>query len=93
MTTKTMTLELPAPLYAALQSLAEDEQQDLAEVIAGLVESAHHRRAWLRDLAALREQIRQDGGLNVGTTKDQVVERLRQTRREIFEAEYAHLYR
>ncbi len=93
MGTKTMTLELPAPLYAALQSLAEDEQQDLAEVIAGLVESAHQRRAWVRDLAALCEQIRQDGGLQVGTTKDQVVERLRQTRREIFEAEYAHLYR
>ena len=90
---KTMTLELPAPLYAALQSLAEDEQQDLTEVIAGLVESAHQRRAWIRDLVALGEQIRQDGGLQVGTTKDQVVERLRQTRHEIFEAEYAHLYR
>ena len=93
METKTMTLELPAPLYAALQSLAEDEQQDLTEVIAGLVESAHQRRAWVRDLAALREQIRQDGGLQVGTTKDQVVEQLRQIRHEIFEAEYAHLYR
>jgi hypothetical protein len=46
----------------------------------------------LRDLTALREEIRQAGGLKVGTTKDEVVERLRQTRREIFEAEYAHLY-
>jgi len=44
-------------------------------------------------MAFSREQIRQDGGLQVGTTKDEVVERLRQTRREIFEAEYAHLYR
>lgn len=60
---------------------------------ARLVVAANQRRAWLRNLATLREQIRQDGGLQVGTTKDEVVERLRQTRREIFEAEYAHLYR
>jgi hypothetical protein len=31
--------------------------------------------------------------VQVGTTKDAVVERLRQTRHDIFEAEYAHLYR
>mgnify|MGYP006955168391 CR=1 FL=1 len=41
----------------------------------------------------LREQIRREGGLHVGATKEDVVERLRQTRREIFDAEYAHLYR
>jgi hypothetical protein len=43
-------------------------------------------------LTALREQIRQEGGLSVGLTKEELVERLRQTRTEIFEAEYAHLY-
>ncbi|MGQ9626823.1 MAG: hypothetical protein ACUVV0_07965 [Anaerolineae bacterium] len=89
----TVTIQLPAQLYADLQSLAKDEQVDLVEVIAHLVAMAHERRAWLRDLTALREQIRQDGGLQVGMTKDEVVERLRQTRRNIFEAEYAHLYR
>ena len=50
-------------------------------------------RGWLRDLAELREQIKRDGGLNVGSTKEEIVERLRQTRREIFLTEYAHLYR
>ena len=54
---------------------------------------ASQRRDWLRDLTTLGEQIRQDGGLQVGATREEVVERLRQTRREIFEAEYAHLYR
>jgi len=44
---------------------------------------ASQRRAWLHDLKALREQIRRDGGLRVGTTKEEVVKRLRQTRREI----------
>jgi hypothetical protein len=93
MNTTTVTLQLPASLYAELQALATDEQTDLVEVIACLVAMARQRRAWLRDLRALREQIHQDGGLQVGTTKEQVVERLRQTRREIFETEYAHLYR
>jgi hypothetical protein len=72
--------------------LATDEQTDPAEIIGRLVAMASQRRAWVRDLTALREQVHQDGGLHVGSTKDEVVERLRQTRRQIFEAEYAHLY-
>lgn len=88
-----VAFEIPAQLYADLQSLAADEETDPVEVIARLVATAGQRRAWLRDLAALREQIRQDGGLLVGVTKEEVVERLRQTRRETFKAEYAHLYR
>jgi 16S rRNA G1207 methylase RsmC len=93
MDTTTVTLQLPASVYTELQSLAQDEQTDPVEIIVRLVAMARRRRVWLRDLAALREQIRQDGGLQVGTSKDDVVERMRQTRREIFEAEYAHLYR
>ena len=93
MSTKTVVLQLPASLYAELQSLATEEQTDPVGLIARMIAAANQRRTWLRNLAALREQIRQDGGLQVGTTKDEVVERLRQTRREIFEAEYAHLYR
>jgi hypothetical protein len=88
-----VTIQLPAALHDELQTLAADEQADLVEVITRLVAMAGQRRGWLRDLKALREQIRQDGGLQVGTTKEEVVARLRQTRREIFEAEYAHLYR
>lgn len=93
MDTITVTLQLPASVYTELQALARDEQTDPVEIIARLVVMARRRRVWLRDLAALREQIRQDGGLQVGVSKDDVVERMRQTRREIFEAEYAHLYR
>ena len=87
MDSTTVTIQLPAHLYAELQSLAADEQIDLVEVIANLVAMVRQRRAWLRNLAVLREQIRQNGGLHVGTTKDEVVEQLRQTRREIFETE------
>jgi hypothetical protein len=89
----TVKLELPASLYADLQSLAKNEEQNPVEVIAGLVETARRRRAWLRDLEALRTEVRDDGGLQVGSTKEQVVAQMRQTPREIFEAEYAHLYR
>jgi hypothetical protein len=88
----TVTLQLPSKLYDELQLLAAEERSDPVEVIGRLVAMASRRRAWLRDLEDLREEIRQDGGLQVGTAQDKVVERLRQTRREIFEAEYAHLY-
>ena len=87
-----VTVRLPASLYAELESLATEEQTDPIEMIGRLVKVASQRRAWLRDLTALREEIRQAGGLRIGATKEKVVERLRQTRREIFEAEYAHLY-
>ena len=93
MATDIVTLQLPIGLYDKLQDLAEAEQADPIEVIAHLIAMAHQRQGWLRDLSALRKQIRQDGGLRVGTTKEEVIEQLRQTRREIFEAEYAHLYR
>lgn len=87
-----VVVRLPASLYAELESLAAEEQTDPVGMIGRLVTMASQRSDWLRDLTALREEIRQAGGLKVGTTKDEVVERLRQTRREIFEAEYAHLY-
>jgi len=93
MDTRVVTIQLPEKLYAELQSLADAEQADPVEIINRLVSRASLHRAWLRDVNTLREQIRQEGGLQVGSSKEEVVERLRQTRRTIFEAEYAHLYR
>jgi len=93
MDTKTVTLQLSANLYNQLRELAAAEEIEPEEVLSHLVSAAYQHRGWLRDLVALREQIRHDGGLQVGLTKAEVIERLRLTRREIFEAEYAHLYR
>lgn len=91
---KTMvSIELPPELYADLESLALEDQVDPVEMIAKLLASARSRRSWQRELTELRNQIERDGGLQVGATKDEVVERMRQTRRAIFETEYAHLYR
>ena len=87
-----VTIQLPTDVHSRLQALAAEEHTSPVEMIERLVEMKSRRRGWLRDLAALREQILQDGGLKIGVTKEEVVERLRQTRSEIFEAEYAHLY-
>lgn len=92
MNATTVTLRLPASLYADLKTLAQEEQAEPVAVLSQLIQTARQRRAWLADLAALRKQIELDGGLRVGVTKDEVVEQMRRTRREIFEAEYAHLY-
>lgn len=92
MSTTTVTMRLPAGLYADLKTLAQEEQAEPVAILSQLVKAARQRRAWLNDLAALRKQIEQDGGLSVGVTKEEVVEQMRRTRREIFEAEYAHLY-
>jgi hypothetical protein len=88
-----VTIQIPADLHSELQSLAEEEHTSPAEVIERLLAMSRQRRAWLRDLAALREQIQRDGGLQIGKTKEAVVEQMRETRRRIFETEYAHLYR
>ncbi|MCP4426355.1 MAG: type II toxin-antitoxin system prevent-host-death family antitoxin [Chloroflexi bacterium] len=48
---------------------------------------------WAAQLQQLRQRIAKTGGIMNGFTKEEIVERLRQTRQEIFEAEYAHLYR
>ncbi len=88
-----VTIELSTELHAELKAMAEEDHTSPADVIQRLVSAASRHRAWLRDVASLRELIERDGGLQVGTTKDEVVARLRQTRHEIFEAEYANLYR
>jgi predicted CopG family antitoxin len=87
------TIQIPAVLYSELQALAEEEHTTLAEVIERLLARQRQRRAWLRDLATLRKQIQRDGGLQIGKTKEAVVEQMRETRRQIFEAEFEHLYR
>lgn len=93
MTSALVDLRLPSGLYSEIQSLADEEQTDPVTIIARLVEAAREHRVWRKDLATLRQRIVEEGGLHAGNTKDQVVEQLRDIRREIFEAEYAHLYR
>ena len=88
-----VTLKLPATLYAKLEELAIEEQTIPENLIATLVNSAFQRRSWLRHLAKLHEQIKRDGGHQTEESQEEFIVRLRQARREIFDAEYAHLYR
>jgi hypothetical protein len=92
MNATTVTMRLPADLYADLRTLAQEEQAEPIALLSQLVQAARQRRTWLNAVAALRKQIEQDGGLSLGMTKEEVVEQMRRTRREIFETEYAHLY-
>lgn len=89
----TVTLQLPTQLYAELAKLAHEEQIAPDEMVARLVSNASQRVHWRHNLAALREQIALENSVQVVGTKEEVIEQLRETRREIFEAEYAHLYR
>ena len=90
---RTVPLNLPADLYARLQQLASESKTAPADLIARLVEDAFNRRDWLRDLDELRAQINRDDNRETETNQEEFIEQLRKARREIFEAEYAHLYR
>ncbi len=86
---ETVTLELPGSLYSDLQALALEEDADLVTLLSRWVKQ---RQSWLRELRELRDLIQREGGLFAGDTGEEVVEHMRKTRKEIFEAEYAHLY-
>ena len=90
---RTVPLNLPADLYARLQQLASESDTAPADLIARLVEDAFNRRDWLRDLDELRAQINSDDNRETETNQEEFIEQPRKARREIFEAEYAHLYR
>jgi hypothetical protein len=53
-------------------------------------------QAYRRELQKLRQGIQERGGLKamgLGETKEEIIASLRQERQQIFEEEYAHLYR
>jgi len=92
MNTKLVTLELPGVLYQQLQALATAEDTDIASFIAQMVADAYQRKSWLKDLNTLRQLLKEDGGLQLGDSKEEVIERLLQRKQEIFDRESAHQY-
>ena len=89
----TITLELPVQVYTDLKFLADKAQIDLIELLRRWAVSTQEQLAWQQGWDELRQLVKVEGGLDVGTTKEEVVEQMRKTRQELFEAEYAHLYR
>jgi len=91
--TPTITLELPIQVYTDLKALADEAQVDLVEMLRRWAQLTKEQRSWRQTWEDLCQLVKEEGGLNVGATKEKVVEQMRKTRQEIFEAEYAHLYR
>ncbi|MFN8486926.1 MAG: hypothetical protein U0350_04985 [Caldilineaceae bacterium] len=87
------TLELPTALYTELVELADAEQTDPLTVLKELISEARQQRGLGQIWEELCDQVERDGGLHAGNTTDEIVEHMRKIREEIFEAEYAHLYR
>jgi metal-responsive CopG/Arc/MetJ family transcriptional regulator len=94
METKRITLTLPTNIYEELlEAKNEEEAHNVADFVRTAVVEKLARMRWQRNLEDLQREIREAGGLELRGSKEEVIERLRETRREIFETEYAHLYR
>jgi antitoxin (DNA-binding transcriptional repressor) of toxin-antitoxin stability system len=89
---ETKSIRETAPDYSAFK-IEDFKQQVIAEVLAELTARRESPRSWREELAALQASIAAHGGLNVGDTTEEIVEHMRRTRQEVWDAEYAHLYR
>lgn len=49
--------------------------------------------SWIREFHQLQRLVRTSGGFGLGETKEEVMNKLREQRQQIFEEDYAHLYR
>ncbi len=92
MTNKLIDFQIPIDLYEKIQQLATEEKSDPISLIEQLISNTYQRKLWLNDLAMLRQQIKKDGGLELGNTKEEMINNLHNTRQEIFEADYENLY-
>jgi hypothetical protein len=90
---ETVTIQIPSTVYVELEAIAAEEKSDPIAVLTTLVKNARYQRTFGQLWQELLEQVRREGGLHVGATADEIVEQLRITREEIFETDYAHLYR
>lgn len=90
--TSVVSIDLPVQIYDELMSLQTTISETPVEIIRQLVYEALEHRLWLYDLSILREQIRHDGGLKIGSSDEDILIKMRQTRNKVFEEEYADLY-
>jgi len=89
----TVTIQLPAHLYTELETLARAVESDPITLLGSLIREARQERSLRRTWDELCDLVQRDGGLKIGNTTEEIVEQMRKTRHELFEAEYAHLYR
>ncbi len=89
----TVALNLPRDVFESIEILANEAHMSSVEIVKTWLNRELDHRKWLNDWQDLRTQIKIDGGLEIGLTSDQIIEKLRQTRHEIWDADYAYLYR
>jgi hypothetical protein len=96
MSSTAIVWEVPDSLYqellAAQQELAFPQLGDLIAQAVQRYLAETQRQAWQQEFREFQKQVRMRGGLQLGATKEEVIETLRAQRRQRFEAEYAHLY-
>lgn len=80
----------PAPVYDA-EVLERLKGEVVAEIMDELEGAQLEPISWQEGIAELSRSMSDSPFAQM--TTDEIVEVMRQTRREIFEAEYAHLYR
>lgn len=97
MSSREIVWEVPEGLYRELMWAKEElSYPDLIALVSQAVQrylAEIRHETWWREFRQLQQQVRASGGLGLGETKEEVIARLREQRRQIFEAEYAHLYR
>jgi hypothetical protein len=89
--------EVPENLYREL--VWAQEELEYPNMIDFIGQAVQRRLAeikyekWQHDLRQLQKQIHASGGFGLGETKEEVINNLRKIRQQIFEEEYADLYR
>lgn len=103
MKSKRVTLTLPIDLYNKskkltkagifhnLSELFRTAIKEEVEDISLLLEVKDKKKQWIEGLMEIRKEIKKAGGYN--KTKEQVIQRLREIREEIWQQEYAYRYR
>lgn len=82
----------PSPGYD-VNDLSALKEEIAVDVAAHILQIIGPPLTWPEGLALLQKQVADAGGLGFGDDPDAIVEQMRKTRQEIFEADYAHLYR
>jgi hypothetical protein len=97
MSSREIVWEIPEGLYGELMwAQKELSYPNLIALVTQAVQrylSEIKHDAWLKEFRQFQQLVRAAGGFGLGETKEEVIDKLREQRREIFEEDYADLYR
>jgi hypothetical protein len=96
MSSRKIVWQISEDLYRELvQAQKELKYPTLPDLIAQAVQrrlAEIRDERYLAEFRKLQKQVRESGGFKLGDTEDEVIARLRETRKQIFEEDYARLY-